>query len=137
MGLNVEFSCDDGLGPHTEKPERFDVILVLNWLMLVPAVCLPSFLSTYASLLNPGGVLFLDVIDRSYGDVDKNEYLTSEWTKPEKERRPTEYKSRFTYQDVASASAESGLAVEDVWKREQIIPRHVYRLRRTESANMP
>lgn len=131
LEIELNLWCADGLNPTGVVCNSVDAVLVMNWLMLVPKVDLSQFLTSYASLLRTNGVLFLDVIDKSYDTIPNNEYLTSDWQKPAEDRQSTEYKSRFSRSDVEAAVITSGFLVEHVWLERQIVPRRVYRLRRT------
>ena len=129
INKKITLWCDDGRMPHHMPGDPFDVVLLLNWLMLTECD-LPTVLLVYAQYVSSGAQLFLDVIDKSFNQVPLNQFLTSDWRKPERERQPSEYKSRFSQSEVEYAAKKAGFVVEECWMRDQILPRRVYRLRR-------
>lgn len=121
---------DDGLHPAYRPVSTWDAILAINWLMLVEKLDLPRFVQEYADRLEPGGALFFDVIDASYNDNPLSRYLTSDWQKPVGERRPSEYKHRFSRADVERAAAGAGLVARQLPGTTQLVPRRTYVLQK-------
>ena len=115
-------------GPLAEAP--FRLLLALNWTYHVPSFELGCFLERYRGLLVPGGVLLLDTIKKSFNKYPKNQYLTSDWTKPQGERRPTEYLHRFNSAEVLEVATSKGFQIAKRFDRNGAIPRSVYLLRR-------
>lgn len=125
----IELWQDDGLTP-ARLPDKPDVLLALNWTYHVDDFELKPFLDTYSKILNSNGYLVIDVIDASYNGTPDNQYLTSDWTMPIEVRKPSEYKKRYSYEQVASVVKDAGYEIRHTIKHEQIIPRVVYILRK-------
>jgi glycosyltransferase involved in cell wall biosynthesis/2-polyprenyl-3-methyl-5-hydroxy-6-metoxy-1,4-benzoquinol methylase len=129
-GAGVRLWVDDGLAPLGLPAHRFEVITALNWTSLVEGFELHSFVAAWAERLSPGGVLVLDAIDRRFDLHEMQRWLTSDWGKPEAQRRPSEYRNRFARAEVEAAAAAAGLAVEVVFSRRQEVPKAVFVLRK-------
>jgi len=127
-GMSMDLWQDDALKPR-RLPEQTD-ILIANWTCFDERFSLGVFLELYAPVMARHGVLVLDVIDSSYDSVPNNRYLTSEWNKPEGERAPSEYKVRYSREQVAAISSSAGFQIDKVLYRKQLIPRRVYLLRK-------
>lgn len=125
--VTIELWQDDGLNP-SRVPENIDVLLALNWTYILDNFELNFFLSTYSKNLSKGGVIVLEVIDLSYNITPNNQYLTSDWTKPVETRKPSEYKKRYSYEQIASIAHETGYEIYHNININQIIPRVVYLL---------
>lgn len=128
-GLPIVLWQDDGLAPHREEGD-FGLILALNWTYHVAEFGLSSFLTTFSSFLADGGCLIIDVIDKGYDRYPLNAYLTSDWEKPEKERRGTEYLHRYSSQEVYHLAASCGYQVVFAQTRAEVIPRSLFILRK-------
>jgi SAM-dependent methyltransferase len=87
---------------------------------------LAAFAECYQRRLAPGGSLLFDAIDRSYDLVPNNQYLTSDWHKPEAQRRPSEYRSRFSEGDVRDAVERAGMTLIHRIHRPGGAPRVIY-----------
>lgn len=129
-GYPMQLWKDDGLNPQHLPKEPFDAILALNWTFLVDSYELSEFLATYAKHLNVGGYLLIDIIDTSYSNMPNNQYLTSDLGKPENERQPSEYRKRYSKEEVAQAAQSAGLKVEKQIVYKQEIPKSVFVLRK-------
>ena len=127
-GLSANLYVDDGLAPKNLTQESYDVILALNWTHLLEVFDLKAFCTFYANVLRPGGYIAIDTIDSAYNSVPNNQYLTSDWNLPAEQRRPTEYKKRYTCEDVRKAADPSGLIIVKYMAQNEIIPRAVYLL---------
>jgi SAM-dependent methyltransferase len=103
-GVPGRLWCDDGLDPLGLGEEPFDLVMHLA----------------------PGGFLLFDAIDRSYDLVSNNQYLTSDWNKPEEQRRPSEYRSRFSEGDVRDAIERAGMTLIHRIHRPGAAPRVIY-----------
>ena len=129
-GAPVELWQDDGLAP-SRLPGEVDLLLALNWTYHVDDFDLGAFLSRYASLLGDGGHLIIDVVDSSFDRAENNQYLTSDWGKTLEERGASEYKRRYSGDDVVGLANGAGYEVRHVMSGEgQVIPRVVYILRK-------
>ena len=128
-GYSIEMWPDDALDPK-RLPAAVDVVLGLNWTYHVPGFDLKSFLTMYRRILNLNGTVIVDVIDSSFNKVPNNEFLTSDWPKPAGERKPSEYKVRYSADEVTDIADSSGFSiVHQIW-RDAVIPRVVYVFRR-------
>jgi SAM-dependent methyltransferase len=121
---------DDGLHPAYRPISTWDTILAINWLTYVEKLDLVQFVQEYADRLNPGGALIFDVIDASYSSNPLSRFLTSDWQKPVGERRPSEYKQRFSRADVERAAAGAGLIAGKLPGTSQLVPRKTYVLQK-------
>ncbi len=130
-GCNIPLVLGDGFAPGDLVPGPFDLVIALNWTQLNQPFVPSDLLRQYHGRLAPGGFMILDVIDRSFDSVPNNQYLTSDWGKPEKERRPSEYKVRFSRAEIQHATQAAGFRIERMIARPQIIPKAVYILRRS------
>jgi SAM-dependent methyltransferase len=125
----IELWQDDGLAP-TRLPEKIDVLLALNWTYHIDNFDLVDFLKTYSKTLRQNGRIIIDVIDTEYDNIENNQYLTSDWSKPEELRNPTEYKVRYSRAHVVKSARESGYNIQHSISNKQLIPRTVYILQR-------
>jgi len=130
-GLNLTLWQDDGLSPQHMPPEKFDAIIALNWISLVEEFSLPDFLNHCSKHLMMEGVVVLDAIDIEYNNVPNNEYLTSDWQKPIDQRSPSEYKKRYSREQIAALAGNYGLQIEKRMTAKETIPKSVYVLRKS------
>lgn len=134
-GVHVTYWEDDGLAPTRIPDEPFDAVVALNWTSLVEGFGLDGFLRQYSRRLAPNGVLILDAIDARYNATPNNEYQSADWNKPVEQRRPSEYKNRYSTSEIEDAAAAVGLGVEKRMTAEEVIPKNVFILRRTRRPN--
>lgn len=127
--LNIELWQDNGMNPE-RLPDCYDVLLALNWTYHVENFNFINFINKNSITLKQNGYIVIDLIDISYNNTPNNEYLTSDWHKPIDMRLPSEYKTRYSYEDVARMVSEVGFEVDHIIKLEQLIPRFVYILRK-------
>ena len=125
-GVSATLWLDDALKPSQIPAEPFDAILALNWTHLTEDFDLRAFLEIYSHIVTVGGYVVIDVIDALYNRVPKNRYLSSDWDKPEDQRQPSEYKKRFSAEQVNETVRELGLRVVKTISRPDVIPRRVY-----------
>ncbi|PIE23044.1 MAG: hypothetical protein CSA62_09135 [Planctomycetota bacterium] len=133
-GHSIELWTDSGLAPDAIPDKQYAAITSVNWTYLVDDFDFDSFLEEYARRLLPGGYLLVDAIDSAFNQHPKNRYLTSDWTKAEHERRPSEYKHRASRADVVTAAAGHGLQVVGEFRRQQEPPKACYVLQRPQSS---
>ena len=67
-----------------------------------------------------------DVIDTAYSTVPNNQFLTSDWGKPEAERQPSEYKKRYSRGEVCETLHSMDLRIVETISQPQLIPKTVY-----------
>lgn len=127
--LNIELFQEDALNP-SNLPQEIDVVIALNWTFLIEQFNLKFFLEKYSRTLKNNGYIIIDVIDTSYNGVLNNQYLTSDWNKPETERKPSEYKKRYSGEDISRIVSKSGFKIVETISNKQIIPKVVYIIRK-------
>ena len=98
----------------------------MNWCHLLEDFSLDRLLTTYLPLLAADGVFVIDIIDSAYNLVPGNQFHTADRNKPEFERRPSEYRSRFSRSDVEAAFDRVNLRLEATLEEGQAIPKRVY-----------
>lgn len=125
-GLPVTLAVDDALAPKLLGSERYAVIEALNWCHLLDGFSLDRLLEAYMPSLAADGVFIIDTIDTAYDSVPGNQYHTADRGKPESQRRPSEYRSRFSEADIRAAFAKAGLRLEETLEEAQVIPKRVY-----------
>ena len=131
-GLSMSLWVDDGLAPRRMPDEPFDAIIALNWTSLVNGFDLNTFLRHCRENLNRDGVVILDAIDARYNEMPNNEYQAADWKKPVAERRPSEYKNRYSSAQIVESADAAGLRLEKTITAKEIIPKNVCILRRTK-----
>lgn len=124
--IPADLWIDDGINPAHIPPARFEAILGLNWTHLLESFDLKRFFEIYASFLTPDGVIVFDVIDTAYSTVPNNQFLTSDWGKPEAERQPSEYKKRYSRGEVCETLHSMDLRIVETISQPQLIPKTVY-----------
>lgn len=127
--VNIELWQDDALHPSS-LPKNVDVVLALNWTYHLEHFDLKVFLSTYSTGIKDSGYIIIDAIDKTYDRVPNNQYLTSDWGKPEEERQQSEYKKRYSFEEVSEICREEGLIIIKTFVRPQVVPRIVYILKK-------
>ncbi|WP_446811086.1 glycosyltransferase family protein [Methylomonas sp. 2BW1-5-20] len=131
LSLTIDLWQDDGLKPTT-LPSNVDILLALNWTYHIEDFSLLDFLKLYRNYLVSGGFFIIDIVDKSYDLIKDNQYLTSDWNKPENERRPSEYKTRYSENEVKDACLSSGYIITAIIEKPSKIPRVVYILNRLQ-----
>ncbi|MEQ1634056.1 MAG: methyltransferase domain-containing protein, partial [Planctomycetota bacterium] len=121
---------DDAITSRAAPARRFAAIAAMNWIQLVPEFDLDAFLRRAKTLLTDDGALLLDYVDERYGEHAKSRWLTSDWNKPENERRASEYRTRFSPAILVDALRRHGFAVEQHWRIDGPVPRGVIASRR-------
>jgi cyclopropane fatty-acyl-phospholipid synthase-like methyltransferase len=125
----INYLVEDGLNPKLDR--KFNAVLAVNWTHLLSEFDLGEFLKRYYRLIEPSGFLIFDSIDVQYNNHPLNKYLTSDWEKPEDQRSPSEYKKRYSRDEVDSIAKEQGFKVAKVFSEpKDIIPRNVYILQK-------
>jgi hypothetical protein len=124
-GFDIQLREADCTGP-AGATERIDVLLALNWTYHDDSFDLETFLLSYGRRIPPGGHVVIDVIDASYNDMAGNAYLSSDCDLPVEQRRPSEYRIRYSEQEVASAMEKAGFETVATFSRKQAVPVVVY-----------
>jgi SAM-dependent methyltransferase len=122
----VNFWEDDALSPSKIPPEVFDCVLALNWTYLLKDFTIQNLFRNYVPRLADGGYLVLDVVDPSYASDPRNVYCTQDWERSEEQRRPTEYPTRYSLEDLLWAAQEYGLRHLETISFPQHVPKVVY-----------
>ena len=135
-GANIRYWQDDGLSPQGLTDKLFDAILALNWTHLLEGFDLSTFLARMAHRLAARGRIVLDVIDKSFELDPRNQWRSGDWELPMAERRPSEYRHRYSRAEVRLAAERLGYEIETVLSRSQIIPKKVYVLRKKDNSDV-
>lgn len=109
----------------------FDVILGMNWIYNIDNFSLDEFFSIYSGKVAHGGYLIFDTIDDSYNNLPLNMFHTSDWKKPERERRKSEYRERLSEKDAVRVAEAHGLTHVATKVVEYVIPRNVIVVKKT------
>lgn len=125
-GLPVTLAEDNALEPKLLRTEKYAVIEALNWCHLLENFSLDRLLDLYVPHLAENGVFILDTIDAAYNSVPENQYHTADRNKPVDQRRPSEYRSRFSEADVRAAFRRHGIEIAEIISEVQLIPKRVY-----------
>jgi cyclopropane fatty-acyl-phospholipid synthase-like methyltransferase len=130
--FNISLYADDGLNPDRGNYGLYDLVIALNWTYYNENFDIFLFLSNYAKLLNPDGILIMDAIDQEYDNVINNQYLSSDWDKPAGLRAPSEYRIRYSMNDIQKAASQNNFKILRIISRQQGIPRKVYVLKKNK-----
>jgi cyclopropane fatty-acyl-phospholipid synthase-like methyltransferase len=133
LNIQINFWQDDGLNPKKIPSELFDIIIALNWTHLLEDFDLYRFLMVYKKMLAPEGKIIIDIIDFKYNEVKNNQYLTSDWNKPEEERQTSEYKKRYSMEEVQKICNAGGFTIIKVISKFQVVPKKVYAIQLKKS----
>lgn len=132
----VRLWVDDGLAPQGIPDRRYAAITSLNWMHLVEGFSLDAFLERYLGWLAPDGVLVFDYVDRAYESNPNHRWLTWDWNKPVAERRPSEFRTRLTLEEIRDTLAAHGLEPEVAQADAGPVPRGVVVARRRIPADL-
>lgn len=124
-GAPIRLWTDDGRTFAAAPARKYAGLAATNWIQLVPGFDLDTFLDRATEVLAPGGALLLDYVDESYANEPRHRWLTSDWNKPESERRESEYRTRFSPTVLQDALRRRGFVVERHWRVDGPIPRGV------------
>lgn len=128
----IKFSINDGTNPKLN--EKYDVIIGLSWIYLLSNFSLEEFLEKHLSYLNAGGYFVFELIDEAYNNVDKNQWLSGDWNKPENERAESEYKMRYSQKQIEEIAKHYNFDVVKVYDMsKEIISRKVYILKQKKN----
>jgi len=123
----ISFSVTDGHAP--QLPEKYDVIIGLNWIYHVPNYGLESFIQAHLPYLNNNGIFVFDVIDATYNDMENNQYSTQDINKPVNQRRPSEYLYRYSQTEVFDLAKKYNLSILKIIDTKFVIPHKIYILK--------
>ena len=132
-GFRCELSQRDILA-YSALQGPYDAILSLIVTYLNDGFDLSRFVGFYAANLAPGGVLIFDCIDKEYDLLPGNQYHTADSHLPEYLRRRTEYKVRYSEEDVHGVAAGYGLRVAVALTGSVPVPRKVFVLENPKNA---
>jgi SAM-dependent methyltransferase len=136
-GHEIRYWVDDGRALEGVPRRTFAAVCALNWTQLTADFDLAAFLRQARALVADGGVLVLDYIDRAFGQDPRHRFLTSDWDRPEEERRPSEYPTRFAPEALAFSLQRNGFAVERHWHAPGTVPRGLMIARKAAVAAAP
>jgi SAM-dependent methyltransferase len=117
---------DDALSPAKMPAERFQCILALNWTYLLTDFSINTFAQLYGGHLVAGGYLVLDVVDPCYQRDPRHLYCTQDWDRPEAERRPSEYPTRYALPELLGPMEYAGLRHVQTIAYPQHVPKVVH-----------
>jgi glycosyltransferase involved in cell wall biosynthesis/SAM-dependent methyltransferase len=124
-GADIQLFCDDGRTLDCVPHRKHAAIAAMNWIQLVDGFDLDAFLGRVTERLAEGGLLLLDYVDEAFGRDPRSRWLTSDWSKPEAERRPSEYRTRFSPALLTDALRRRGFSIERHWRIDGPVPRGV------------
>ncbi|WP_320005717.1 methyltransferase domain-containing protein [Maridesulfovibrio sp.] len=123
-GAEMNFEIVDCTTPNDIG--TFDVLLGMNWFYLIDGYDLAQFIRQYSPHVAGEGYLIFDVIDSSYNKNPLNMYHTQDWKIEDGERRPSEYKVRYSTEEVIEIAKENNLSLVENWYVDYTIPRRVF-----------
>lgn len=129
MNYTINYYIDNGLIPKI-KNQTFDLIIALNWTYHLADFDMKTFFDTYSPLVSKKGFILIDCIDKSFNNHPKNQYLTSDWDKPIEKRQVSEYKVRYSWNDLYKISEKCGFKIIKQIEINHVIPKTVYVLRK-------
>jgi glycosyltransferase involved in cell wall biosynthesis len=125
-GLPVHLWADDALKPAQLPAKKFAVIEALVWVCLQDECPLERLLEQYLPHLQAGGVFIVDIIDTAYDLLPNNQYHTADWGRPVAQRRPSEYKHRFSEAQIRKIFEAKGMTMTEVIRESIGTPKAVY-----------
>ncbi|MGD0813047.1 MAG: glycosyltransferase [Verrucomicrobiota bacterium] len=125
-GLPVRLWVDDALKPARLPAKKFAVIEALIWVCAQDKFPLEGLLDRYMPHLASDGVFIVDIIDATYNLSPLNQYHTADWGKPVAQRRPSEYKHRFSEAQVRQIFEAKGMTLTAVMRESTGTPKAVY-----------
>ena len=108
-------------------PKQTQVVLAMNCLSLLPEFNLKNFLKQLSLQLSDNIYIILDLINDAFNYKYNNEYNSADWNlSQDQEKRPSEYKHRFSTKEVDEIADQCGFIVTTTIPIFQNIPRYVY-----------
>jgi hypothetical protein len=98
----------------------------MNWFYLIDGYDLKQFIHQYKTHVAAGGYIIFDVIDSSYNDNPLSIYHTQDWKSEDVEKRPSEYKVRYSTDEVIEIARKNNLSLVENWYVDYTIPRRVF-----------
>lgn len=123
---SIKFWEDDALSPRNISHGKYSCVLAINWTYLLQEFRFENLLQNYVPCLANGGYLTLDVVDPAYGDDPNSVYCTQDWERPEDQRRPTEYPTRYSFGELLGPAQNFGLRHVHTISYPQPVPKMVY-----------
>ena len=116
---------EDALEPSLNQ-SKYDAILCLNWLSLIPNLDLNRLFKMQNDSLSQGGVFIFDIVDSSFKNLKHSSYNINDLSLPENQRRPSQYLSIFTEQEVENSANETGFKIVNSFLDERVVVKRVY-----------
>lgn len=132
----VQYWQDNGIDPQKVESDCYNAILSIDWMYLrnVPDFDMSNLLDIYRKTLKDGGVFLLELVDEKFNEVPWNRYLSSDREKPENDRRPSEYKLRFSSEQIGELARNSSFKVIHTMDfTNDSVPRKVHVLQKNEN----
>jgi 2-polyprenyl-3-methyl-5-hydroxy-6-metoxy-1,4-benzoquinol methylase len=128
MNFPVQLYQDDGLNPQVNMQNLFHCIIALNWTYHVNEYDIDNLINMYSRSLHKGGYIAIDVVDKSYDQYPNNQFLTSDWSKPMNDRKPSEYRKRYSEAEVRKTAEKARLNIVAIDKppENSFVPRAIY-----------
>jgi SAM-dependent methyltransferase len=121
----------DGFVPpeHLIGIEKITVLLAIDCIYLA-AFDMNEHLRSWRDKLASGGYVIFDMVDQSFDRVPNNQYMTNDWGLPEEKRRPTQYVTRISPDNLRKQAAKAGFEMVGQLPGTEIPPRYVAVLQR-------
>lgn len=125
INYDIDVYQDNAIDP--KKQEKKDVIVWVNGMYHLDGFTLEKYFEINSKIINKNGFLIFDMIDKSFNKIPNNQYLSQDWEKELKFRRPSEYKLRYSKNEVKNIAKSYGFTlVHFVSLKNEPIPRSVY-----------
>jgi SAM-dependent methyltransferase len=127
LGINANLVLGDGFNPGDALHDlKFDIIIGISWIYIVPNYSIEIFLKKHIPFLNKNGYIIFDMVDKEYNNEENNKYCTQDWSKPQNERRESEYKLRYSKEEIEKCGKENNLRLIRFIKTQDVIHRNIY-----------
>lgn len=93
--------------------ERYDFIFSLDVLYLIQGNAYAKFLQWSKKKLNKKGYVAFDVIDKAFEFNTLHQFCTQDWHIKDNSKRPSEYLSRYTLEEIEMLAADNGYKIVD------------------------
>lgn len=121
--ISMNFAVENSLKPKNIFKKKFDLIFAFSWTYLLDEFDLSSFLKKYSSQLNNNGLIIIETIDSAYNKIKNNEYNINDWSKPVMKRKKTEYKQRYSINEVKKIITKNNFTIMKIFKERELLKR--------------
>lgn len=131
FGFSINLWVADMIAPPQGLDGKYDFIEAMNC-MMYDVNTYQSFLAAYLPTLKPGGYLAFDAIDTSFSAHPDNHWESNDWSKPITERRPSEYVTRYSQEEIIALTAPFNLKLTEIFFAPDVVPpRKIYIFQKT------